>query len=136
MAETSVRGRLEELAAALAGKIPGLSGGDGADMSQPERIVRAAKVLSQAGVIKAENPATAAKAVRTLLQWDMTPAAGFVVSALRFPDEPAIVDEKGELTFGEVDKRTNALSRALGDEGVGPDDSVAIMCRDHRWFVE
>jgi fatty-acyl-CoA synthase len=136
MADTTVRGRLEELAGTLAGKVPGIGDGDGAEMSQPGRIVRAAKVMVDAGIIGVENPATAARAVRSLLDWDMTPAAGFVVSAQRYPDETAIVDEKGELTFGEVDRRTNALARALADEGVGPDDSVAIMCRDHRWFIE
>ena len=108
----------------------------GPDMSQPERLARAAKVLAQSGIVGLENPVTAAQAVRTLIQWGMTPAAGFVVSALRYPDEPAIVDEKGSLTFKEVDERTNALARALADEGVGRDDSVAIMCRDHRWFIE
>ncbi len=133
MAETSVRERLEELAQSLSGKF---GGGDGVEMSEPERYARAAQVLAKAGVIRAESPVTAARAVRTLVQWKMTPAAGFVVSAVRFPDEPAIVDEKGTLTFGEVDKRTNALARSLADQGVGPKDSVAIMCRDHRWFVE
>src|SRR5829696_680649 len=108
----------------------------GPDMSQPERLARAAKVLAKSGIVGLENPVTAAQAVRTLIQWGMTPAAGFVVSALRYPDEPAIVDETGSLTFKEVDERTNALARALADEGVGRDDSVAIMCRDHRWFIE
>jgi acyl-CoA synthetase (AMP-forming)/AMP-acid ligase II len=135
MTDTSVRGRLAELAHALGDKIDD-DGGSGAEMSQPARLARAAQVLTKAGVITAENPATAVRAVRTLVQWKMTPAAGFVVSAIRFPDEPAIIDEKGELTFGEIDKRTNALARALADAGVDKESSVAIMCRDHRWFIE
>ena len=35
-----------------------------------------------------------------------------------------------------MDRRTNALANSLASEGVGGGDSVAIMCRDHRWFVE
>ena len=136
MADTSVRGRLADLARALGDKIDDDGADSGGEMSQPARLARAAQVLTKAGVIKAESPVTAAKAVRTLVQWKLTPAAGFVVSAIRYPDEPAIIDEKGELTFGEVDRRTNALARALADEGVGRDSSVAIMCRDHRWFIE
>jgi acyl-CoA synthetase (AMP-forming)/AMP-acid ligase II len=35
-----------------------------------------------------------------------------------------------------VHRRTNALARALSKAGVGERDGVAIMCRNHRWFVE
>ncbi|MGH3101552.1 MAG: AMP-binding protein, partial [Thermoleophilia bacterium] len=58
------------------------------------------------------------------------------VSATRYPDEVAIVDEAGTLTFKQVHERTNALAHALADEGIGPGDGVAIMCRNHRGFVE
>jgi fatty-acyl-CoA synthase len=136
MAETSVRGKLAELARSLADTIDDSGGAEGAAMSQPERLLKAGQVLARAGVIAPESPATGIKLLRAMREWGLTPASGFVISAIRFPDDPAIVDEKGQLTFGEVDKRTNALARALADEGVGPDSNVAIMCRDHRWFVE
>ena len=48
----------------------------------------------------------------------------------------AIVDEAGTLTFAEVDRRTNALARGLSGAGVKEQDSVAIMCRNHRGFIE
>jgi acyl-CoA synthetase (AMP-forming)/AMP-acid ligase II len=101
-----------------------------------ERAVKAGEILIKAGVLRLERPDTAVKSGLTLLQWKMTPAAAFLVSAKRYPDEPAIIDERGELTFGEVHRRTNALAHAFADEGIGPDDAVAIMCRDHRWFIE
>jgi acyl-CoA synthetase (AMP-forming)/AMP-acid ligase II len=91
-------------------------------------------VLVKAGVVKLEPPETALRAARALLDWKLTPAAAFVVSAQRHPDEPAIVDERGRLSFAEVDRRTNALARAFVNAGIGSDDSVAIMCHDHRWF--
>ena len=47
-----------------------------------------------------------------------------------------IVDELGTLTFGEVHARTNALAHALSDAGIGEGDGVAIMCRNHRGFIE
>ena len=118
-----------------------LPGGDaiaavGREMAQPDRVIHAAQVLVGAGVIRIERPDDAIKAARALLERQMTPAAGFVVSAIRYPDDTAIVDEIGKLTFGEVDRRTNALARALRDAGVDEGDGVAIMCRDHRWFIE
>ncbi|HEX8715004.1 MAG TPA: AMP-binding protein, partial [Solirubrobacteraceae bacterium] len=45
-------------------------------------------------------------------------------------------DERGTLTFSEVHRRTNALARGLAVSGVAEGDGVAIMCRNHRGFVE
>ncbi|UJA21960.1 AMP-binding protein [Thermoleophilia bacterium SCSIO 60948] len=47
-----------------------------------------------------------------------------------------ISDEIGELTYAEVQERTNKLANALAEEGVSAGDGVAIMCRNHRGFVE
>jgi fatty-acyl-CoA synthase len=132
---TSIPGAVLE---AVGGELPG--GGPlealGGQLRRPEQLARAAKVLLEAGIIRADGPDTLLQAARALLGWQLTPAAAFVVSALRYPDDPAIVDELGSLTFKEVDRRTNALARAMAEAGIGSDDSVAIMCRDHRWFIE
>ena len=47
-----------------------------------------------------------------------------------------MVDERGDLTFGEMHRRSNALARALAERGVAEGDSVALMCRNHRGFVD
>ena len=60
-----------------------------------------------------------------------TPAAR---SATR--TRPAIIDELGTLTFREVHERTNALAHALSDAGIIEGDGVAIMCRNHRGFID
>ncbi len=52
------------------------------------------------------------------------------------PDRDGIVDERGSITFGEMHRRSNALARALAERGVREGDSVAIMCRNHRGFVD
>src|SRR5918999_2753035 len=122
-------------------RLRALPGGDAlasmaGELKRPDRLATAARVLFEAGVLNPDRPDTLVRAGRALLDWKLTPAAGFVVSAIRYPDEPAIVDERGSLTFAEVDRRTNALAHAFAEEGISADDSVAIMCRDHRWFVE
>ena len=38
--------------------------------------------------------------------------------------------------FAEVHRRTNALAHELRRAGIGEGDGVAIMCRNHRGFVE
>ena len=47
-----------------------------------------------------------------------------------------LIDEAGSLTFGEMHRRSNALARALADEGVEPGDGIAIMARNHRGFID
>src|SRR5947209_5708310 len=108
----------------------------GGQLKRPEQLARAAQVLLEARIIRADRPDKALRAARALLGFQLTPAAAIVVSALRYPDEPAIIDEQGTLTFSEVDRRTNALARATQQAGVSAGDSVAVMCRDHRSFIE
>jgi len=73
---------------------------------------------------------------RTLKDWGTGPAGGFIAMAIREPNRVGLIDEKGSLTWGELHRRSNALARALAERGVGEGDSVAVMCRNHRGFVE
>ena len=94
------------------------------------------KVLATAGVIRPYPPQVLVGIVRTLRRWGCGPAGGFATLALRAPDQVGLVDERGELTFGEIERRSNALARGLRDLGVEEGDSVAVLCRNHRGFVE
>ncbi len=47
-----------------------------------------------------------------------------------------MIDERGSLTFEQVHRRTNALARELRKAGIAEGDGVAIMCRNHRGFIE
>ncbi len=94
------------------------------------------KALTETGIIRPVRPDRVVGMGRAFAKWGATPAAGYTVSALRHPDRTGIVDELGTLTFGQIDRRTNALAHALRDEGVGEGDGVAVMCRNHRGFVE
>jgi fatty-acyl-CoA synthase len=79
------------------------------------------------------------KLLRTLAvlhRWGLTPAGAYGVAAIRYPERAAIIDERGALTFGEVQRRTNALAQEFRAAGVGEGDTVAIMCRNHRGFIE
>jgi acyl-CoA synthetase (AMP-forming)/AMP-acid ligase II len=92
--------------------------------------------LANAGVLRPQRPDRAARSAVALLRWGPTPAAGYAMNALRYPDETAIIDELGTLSFKEVHERTNALAHALREDGIGTGDGVAIMCRNHRGFVD
>jgi acyl-CoA synthetase (AMP-forming)/AMP-acid ligase II len=98
--------------------------------------VHATRVFSGAGLVSPIRPDKLARIGLTFSRWGTTPAAGAIVGAIRYPDEPALIDELGKLTFEEVHRRTNALARALSSAGIGAGDGVAIMCRDHRGFID
>jgi fatty-acyl-CoA synthase len=97
---------------------------------------QAVKVLAEAGVIRPMRPDKAVQMAATMLRWGPTPAAGYTVSVVRRPDKVGIVDELGTLTFREIHERTNALANAWSDLGIGPGDGIAILCRNHRGFVD
>ncbi len=106
-------------------------------MSSPiQHRLEVARTLLGTGMIRAERPDRAIRALGTLRRWGSSSAAAYSISAIRFPERVAIVDERGTLTFAEVDARTNALARVLRAAGVGEQDGVAIMCRNHRGFIE
>ncbi|MGH2854590.1 MAG: acyl-CoA synthetase [Solirubrobacteraceae bacterium] len=95
-----------------------------------------ARALLGTGMIRPERPDRTIRALGTLRRWGSSSGAAYAISAIRCPERVAIVDEKGTLTFAEVNARTNALARALRAAGVGEQDGVAIMCRNHRGFIE
>ena len=95
------------------------------------------RTLVGAGIIRPVRPDKLARIARGAAAASApTPAAGYTASAIRYPDELALIDELGTLTFGEVHQRTNALAHALSDHGIGEGDGVAIMCRNHRGFID
>ena len=103
---------------------------------QVYRRVYLAKVLTDVGFIRPVRPDRLVGAVLALRRWGNTPAAGYTIGSVIYPDEVSIIDEAGQLTFGEVNRRTDALARALLDAGVKPKQNVAVMCRNHRGFIE
>ncbi len=98
--------------------------------------VLSVKVLGQAGVLRPMSPLKLVKVGLAVARWGTGPAGGFASLAVRWPDRVGLIDEIGPLTFGELHRRSNALAHALADQGVGAGDSVALMCRNHRYFVE
>ena len=108
-------------------------------MTASDRILQklfTARTLAGAGIVTPTRPDRILNAVRALRAFGPTPAAGYTVSAIRHPDATALVDDLGTLTFAEVQRRTNALANSLRARGVGEGSSVAIMCRNHRGFID
>jgi fatty-acyl-CoA synthase len=92
--------------------------------------------LTRAGIVQPERPDHLWNTARALLRYGTTPAAGYTAAARNYPNETAVIDEIGSLTFREVHERTNALAHALRADGVAAGDNVAVMCRNHRGWID
>lgn len=84
-----------------------------------------------AGMIGPERPDRLLAMYRVLDRYGPLGAA-ISAAAIRHGDRPAIMDERGALTFSEMDRRSNALANAFRARGVGPDTGVGVLCRNHR----
>ena len=103
---------------------------------QTLRQARMLKVMVASGVVRPYGPLTMAGIGKTILDWGIGFAGGIGALAVRSPDKVGIIDELGELTWSEVDERSTRLAHGLKDLGVAEGDSVAVLCRNHRYFVE
>ena len=136
-----VRGTLREAlqrvkARAEAGGTPAPGPTAGELLNTVGNNLRAVRVLAEAGVIRPMAPERLARTVQLLARWGAQPGAAYAVGSLHYPDETALIDEAGNLSFKEIHERTNAIAHTLEDAGIRAGDGVAIMCRNHRGFIE
>jgi acyl-CoA synthetase (AMP-forming)/AMP-acid ligase II len=99
------------------------------------RVLNVGTLISS-GLIRPMRPDHLVRFGRLYLAWGPTPALGYMVGALTRGDETAVIDELGPLTFDEMNRRTNALAHAWADVGINEGDRVAVMCRNHRGFID
>jgi acyl-CoA synthetase (AMP-forming)/AMP-acid ligase II len=60
--------------------------------------------------------------------------SGVALAAIRRPDAIGLIDDRGELTWRELNATCDALALAL--QRAGRSAVVGIMCRNHRGFVQ
>ena len=102
----------------------------------PNDTVQMIRGLVATGVLRPIPPRRLLRLVTEARRWGPTAAAAAVTSAVRHPREPAVVDEAGTLDWEALDRRTNAITHGLRALGIGEDDVVGVLCRNHRGFVE
>jgi acyl-CoA synthetase (AMP-forming)/AMP-acid ligase II len=98
--------------------------------------IHVAGTLARAGMLRPSRPDRAVRAIIGLRRFGPTMAAGVVGGAARFPAAAAVIDDEGILTFADLERCTNALARGLAGHGLTEGRTLAVMCRNHRGFVE
>ncbi len=97
---------------------------------------RTARALVRSGVFRPGRPDRLRRAVQAVRHWGPGLAAVFAMGAARHGDLAALVDERGPLSFSGLDARADAIARGLIETGVRAGDTVAVLCRNHRYFFE
>lgn len=105
-------------------------------IEEGKKAAELGKTVIDTGLLTPAHPKVLAETGRAMRKWGPTQPAGYAISAMRLPNEPAIIDELGTLTNLQVHQRTNQLAHALHSAGVTEHSRVAILCRNHRGFIE
>src|SRR5581483_11269009 len=88
--------------------------------------------FARRGLLAPGRPDHIAGQLSALLRWGYGLGGELRAAAARDPDQLAIVDERGRLTYAELLCRIERLAGALRDEvGVVAGDRVGLLCRNH-----
>ncbi|MGF2947364.1 long-chain-fatty-acid--CoA ligase FadD2 [Mycobacterium sp. Lab-001] len=90
--------------------------------------------IIESGAFRLEPPQNYAAMAADIYKWGefgMLPS----LNARRTPDRAACIDEDGEFTYRELDEAAHAVAHGLIDKGVKAGDGVALLARNHRWFL-
>lgn len=86
--------------------------------------------------MSADNPTTASSIEKPAGDGSsMTLTSAIQKSLNRFADRVAVEFDDQEYTFGELDRRSNAVANALVDRGIEPGDRIAIMMSNCLEYV-
>ena len=92
--------------------------------------------LVRAGLVAPLRPDKYLRMAQVIRRQGVTAMTGIGLSAARRPHATALMDERGRLTWAELEARSNALTVGLAGLRRDRGQSVAILCRNHRGFVE
>jgi fatty-acyl-CoA synthase len=98
------------------------------------RSTRAAKRLHETGIIDLGNLGLTLETVRNARVYG--PQATLTIQGGRkYPSLAAVVDERGTLTYKQIDEMSTALARGLNRLGIEAGSVVGLLCRDHRGLI-
>jgi len=95
----------------------------------------AVRALLRSGLLSPPSPVAGFRLLREVRRGGTNPYSLLAVTAARWPNRAAIVDDDGVLSYRELRSQTESLARELSGTGVAAGQAVGIMCRNGRGFV-
>ena len=98
------------------------------------QMAKAVKRLRDTGILDLGNLGVTLETARNAGVYG-APATMAIQGGRKYPTLAAVVDERGTLTYRQVDDASTALARGLNRLGVAAGSVVGLLCRDHRGLI-
>ncbi|MFZ3317527.1 MAG: acyl-CoA synthetase [Mycobacterium sp.] len=103
-------------------------------LSRVAQMTKAVKRLHATGIVDLGNLGVTVQTMKNSRIYG--PQATMTIQGGRkYPALPAVVDERGTLTYQQVDDMSTALAHGLKRLGVDEGLVVGVLCRDHRGLI-
>lgn len=119
--------KFSDLPAQALGKVQQLAERGSAELHYLQKMIAS-------GAFGLEPPQNLAALVADIRRWGEVGTIP-ALNARKTPYRTAIIDDEGSMTFAELNDATNAVANGLLAMGVRGGDGVAILARNHRWFL-
>ncbi|MET0998532.1 MAG: AMP-binding protein [Marmoricola sp.] len=100
------------------------------------RMLWTFRMLVASGMIAPMRPDKYLRQVLVIRRQGKNAMTGISLSAVRSPKATGLVDERGSLTWAELDRRSDAAGVALQELLGDRSGTLGILCRNHRGLVE
>ena len=105
-------------------------------MTALRRLGWLVRTLVRAGMLAPLRPDKYLRMGRAARRYGVMPTLGLTLAAIRRPHGIGLIDESGALTWAELEARSDALAYGLTTLEGGTPHTIAILCRNHRGFVD
>ncbi len=82
------------------------------------------------------DPGQMAATTAAVTRWGPSLAAPYTAAAVRHRRRVAVVDHRGSVTFGELDRSSSVLAQGFRSLGLAAGDQLGVLCANHRDFVD
>ena len=98
-------------------------------------VITGARALLRSGLLSPPSPLAGFRLLLEARRGGTNPYTLLAVTAARWPNRAAVIDDDGTLDYRRLRSATESLARELLSDGVGPGEAVGVMCRNGRGFV-
>jgi acyl-CoA synthetase (AMP-forming)/AMP-acid ligase II len=101
-----------------------------------QRLLTTLRVLVGSGMIAPMRPDKYLRQALVVRRHGANAMSGIGLSAARAPKALGLVDERGSMSWAELDRRVDAAGVGLHELLGGREGTLGILCRNHRGLVE
>jgi acyl-CoA synthetase (AMP-forming)/AMP-acid ligase II len=99
-------------------------------------VAGAGRAVLRSRILSVPGPAATLRLVHEAVRGRTNPFTLLAVTAARWPDRAAVIDDDGVFSYRQVQLSTEALAAELYRRGVEPGEAVGVLCRNGHGFVE